>query len=116
MAYLEIVRVDEPQRLWCATFFLGKAGNVVPGGYKSTLHDALHSLEHVLEGRDVKAWAKNVAPMTPGVEVYMEQNSSLAWARLEIPETASGDVEPAIDGMTAGCSVRRGEEYTASTR
>lgn len=111
MAYIEIVRVDEPQTLYCATFFLGKAGNVVPGGYKDTPGQAMHSLAHVLEGRDLRKWAPLVEPMTHGVEEYLQANSTLTWARFEVPETSSGEVEEAIAGMAAGCSVRRGEEY-----
>jgi hypothetical protein len=46
----------------------------------------------------------------------MESNPTLTWARFEVPETASGQVEEAIAGMTAGCSVRRGEEYASGAR
>lgn len=113
MAYIELVRVDEPQRLYCATFFLGKAGNVVPGGYMDTVDDAMHGLVHVVETRDVQKYAPFIAPMTPGVVRYMEENPTLTWARFEIPETASGVVEEAIPGMTAGCSIRREEEYVS---
>jgi hypothetical protein len=115
MAYIEMVRVDEPERLYCATFFLGKAGNVVPGGYKNTVHEAVHSLVHVLQGRDLRDWAPRVAPMTEGVEQYMEGNPTLTWTRFEVPESAGGAVEEAIAGMTGGCSVRRGGEYTSTS-
>jgi hypothetical protein len=114
VAYIEIVRVDEPERMFCATFFLGKAGNVVPGGYKDTPGDAVHSLAHVLEGRDLKVWGPRVEPMASGVDQYFDQNPTLTWGRFEVSETPSGAVEEAIEGMTAGCSVRRGEEYAGS--
>jgi hypothetical protein len=114
MAYIEVVRVEEPQRLYSATFFLGKAGNVVPGGYWDTVEEAMHSLVHVLETRDVRQFAPLVAPMTPGVAQYMEANPALSWGRFEVPEAPTGAVEEAIAGMTAGCSVRRGEEYSAA--
>lgn len=111
MAYIELVRVDEPQRLYCATFFLGKAGNVVPGGYTETVEDAMHNLVHVLETRDLHRYAPLVAPMTPGVVRYMTENPTLGWTRFDVPETPTGEVEEAIPGMTAGCSIRREEEY-----
>lgn len=116
MAYIEVIRVDEPVTLYCATFFLGKAGNVVPGGYKDTPVEAMHSLVHVLEGRDLREWAPRVAPMTAGVERYMAENPTLTWARFEVTESASGQVEEAIAGMTAGTSVRRTEEYRSEKR
>jgi hypothetical protein len=111
MAYIEIVREDQPETLYCATFFLGKAGNVVPGGFTPTVEEAVHSLVHVLEGRDLKRWAPLVEPMTEGVVEFMNKNASLSWARFEIPDAPSHEVEPAIPGMTAGTSVRRREEY-----
>lgn len=111
MAYIEMIRVDEPQTMYCATFFLGKAGNVVPGGYWDTPTEAVHSLVHVLQSRDLKQWAPLIEPLTPGVAEYLKKHGSLAWARFEVPETPSGQIEEAIAGMTAGCSVRRGEEY-----
>jgi hypothetical protein len=111
MAYIELLRVDEPQRLYNATFFLGKAGNVVPGGYMDTVEEAMHSLAHVLETRDVSEYAPLVEPMTHGVVQYMAQNPTLTWARFEVPETPTGVVEEAIAGMTAGCSIRREGEY-----
>lgn len=112
MAYIEIIRVDEPQTLYCATFFLGKAGNVVPGGYQDTVEEAMHSLVHVLEGRDVNEWAPLVDPMTPGVVQFMNENPTLTWSRFDIPETPSGKVEKAIPGMAGGTSGRRIDEYT----
>ena len=111
MAYIEIVRVDEPQRLYSATFFLGKSGNVVPSGYWDTPEQAMHSLVHVLAGRDLRDYAPLVEPMTHGVQQYMDANPTLTWTRFEVPETPTGEVEEAIAGMTAGCSTRREEEY-----
>ncbi|MBW3622469.1 MAG: hypothetical protein KY468_03560 [Armatimonadetes bacterium] len=112
MAYIELVRVDEPQRLYCATFFLGKAGNVVPGGYWDTVEEAMHNLVHVMETRDVRDYAPLVDSMTAGVIQKMAENPTLTWSRFEVPETATGEVAAAIPGMTAGCSVQRNEEYS----
>jgi hypothetical protein len=114
MAYIEIIRVDEPQRLYCATFFLGKAGNVVPGGYMDTVEEAMHSLVHVVADRDVWKYAPLIEPMTPGVVEFLRANPTLTWGRFEVPETPSGEVDLAIAGMTAGTSGRREGEYTAS--
>ena len=113
MAYIEVVRVDEPQTLYSATFFLGKAGNVVPSGYFDTPEEAMHSLVHVMQARDVKEWAPLVEPLTHGIDAYMRDNPTLTWGRFDVPETPSEHVEEAIAGMTAGTSVRRGEEYAS---
>ena len=114
MAYMEIVEVEEPQRMFCATFFLGKTGNVVPGGYRDTVEEAVHALVHVMETRDVRRWAPSVAALTHGVVDYMEKNPTLSWTRFDVPETPTDRAEEAIAGMAAGTSVRRREEYTGT--
>ena len=111
MAYLEIVRFEDPETLYCATFFLGKAGNVVPGGHCPTVGEAMHGLAHVLEGRDLRKWAPTIEALTPGVEEFMRTNPTLTWSRFEASDTPTHQAGPAIHGMTAGCSVRRNEEY-----
>jgi hypothetical protein len=114
MAYIEIVAVEEPEKMYCATFFLGKAGNVAPGGYKDTPEEAMHALVHVLEGRDLRRWAPLADALVAGVAQYMKENPTLTWSRFEVAETPSSKAEPAIAGMTAGTSIRRGEEYRTS--
>jgi hypothetical protein len=114
MAYLEITIENEPEKTYCATFFLGKAGNVVPGGHTDDAESAMHSLVHVLESRDLRKWAPFIDPMTPAVVQYMKENPTLTWVRFEVDETPNTKAEAAIKGMTAGTSVRRGEEYRRS--
>ena len=111
MAYLEVVRFDEPETLYCATFFLGKAGNVVPGGHSPSVGEAMHSLAHVLEGRDLCRWAPTIEAMTPRIEEYIRTNPTLTWTRFEASDSSPAPASLAIKGMSAGCSGRRNEEY-----
>lgn len=73
-AHVTITRIDEPQRLYAATFYCDRMSHMVPSGFADSPLQATQKLIRVLKERKTEEWAQRVQEVADQVESYFQRH------------------------------------------
>lgn len=73
-AHVTITRIDDPERLYAATYYCDRLSHVVPSGFTDSPMEALQRLTHVLKTQKSPEWAQSVEKVADQVESYFRRH------------------------------------------